>query len=253
MPLPAASNTVWPSTSISTSPETMIEKLLRLNMMMANLGRARWHELLNHTELIIVHQIPGIAIDSPAIVLGILPADRARQIRIRMGRTGMHRGARTRGGFDFLCHTFSSPSHQCNLVAMSEPTNSAASDSNSAHSNSVHSNSGPNPKRELLRHTLATLAYRGGKAVRSAPRGFADFQAGAGVRAPGQILAHIGDLLDWGLSIARAGSNWHDSKPLPWEQESEQIFRRPEEVRRLSGFERAPAGLSRKNVSGSGG
>ena len=25
------------------------------------------------------------------------------------------------------------------------------------------------PKRELLRHTLATLAYRGGKAVRNAP------------------------------------------------------------------------------------
>lgn len=75
-----------------------------------------------------------------------------------------------------------------------------------------------------MRHTLATLAYRGGKAVRNAPTGFADFQAGEGVRAPGRILAHIGDLLDWGLSIAQGRRTWHDSKPLPWEQETERFF-----------------------------
>jgi hypothetical protein len=54
--------------------------------------------------------------------------------------------------------------------------------------------------RDFLRHTVATLAYRGGKAVRNAPAEFADFQ-GAG-RSPRQILAHIGDLLDWSLSMA---------------------------------------------------
>ena len=53
--------------------------------------------------------------------------------------------------------------------------------------------------RELLRHTLATLAYRGGKAVRNAPDGFAEFRAGDNVRTLVQILAHIGDLFDWGL------------------------------------------------------
>jgi len=108
---------------------------------------------------------------------------------------------------------------QCNLVGMREPTNSNPTDSNS-----VDFNSAIDPKRELLRHTLATLAYRGGKAVRHAPEGFADFQAGAGVRAPGQILAHIGDLMDWGLSIAQGRRTWHDSKPLPWEQEVERFF-----------------------------
>ena len=59
------------------------------------------------------------------------------------------------------------------------------------------------PKRELLRHTLATVAYRGGKAIRNAPSGFGDFRAGEGGRTAGEILAHIGDLLDWALSIAR--------------------------------------------------
>jgi len=76
----------------------------------------------------------------------------------------------------------------------------------------------------MLRHTLATLAYRGGKAVRNTPGGFAEFQAGAGVRAPGQILAHIGDLLDWGLSIAQGRRTWHDSKPLSWDQEVDRFF-----------------------------
>jgi hypothetical protein len=80
------------------------------------------------------------------------------------------------------------------------------------------------PKRELLRHTLSTLAYRGGKAGRNAPEGFAVFQADEGVRAPGKILAHIGDLMDWGLSIAMGNRTWHDSKPLAWEPECERFF-----------------------------
>lgn len=86
----------------------------------------------------------------------------------------------------------------------------------------------PNPnsdsRRELLRHTLATLAYRGGKAVRHAPDGFAEFQAGEGTRTPGQILAHVGDLMDWALSIAMGQRQWHDSKPLPWEREVARFF-----------------------------
>lgn len=79
-------------------------------------------------------------------------------------------------------------------------------------------------RRELLRHTLATLAYRGGKAVRNAPDGFGEFQAGEGARTPGQILAHVGDLMEWGLSIAMGKRKWHDSKPLPWEQEVGRFF-----------------------------
>ncbi len=84
--------------------------------------------------------------------------------------------------------------------------------------------SNPDPKRELLRHTVATLAYRGGKAVRNAPVGFAQFRAGESTRSPGEILAHIGDLLDWGLSMANGNRQWHDSEPLPWDQEVQRFF-----------------------------
>jgi len=82
----------------------------------------------------------------------------------------------------------------------------------------------PDEKRQLLRHTLATLAYRGGKAVSSAPAGFDQFRAGDKTRTPGQILAHIGDLLDWALSLAKDQQKWHDSTPLPWEKEVARFF-----------------------------
>jgi hypothetical protein len=91
---------------------------------------------------------------------------------------------------------------------------------------SATSNSHTNfdPKRELLRHALASLAYRAGKAVRDAPAGFADFHAGEGVRTPGQILAHIGDVFDWALSLAKGKQVWRDSKQLPWEKEVGRLF-----------------------------
>lgn len=82
----------------------------------------------------------------------------------------------------------------------------------------------PDPARAVLRHTLATLAYRGGKAVRNAPAEFADFRAGETTRTPAQILAHIGDLMDWALSIARGQQAWHDSKPLSWNRETDRFF-----------------------------
>jgi len=80
------------------------------------------------------------------------------------------------------------------------------------------------PRRTLLRHTLATLAYRGGKAVRDVPPGYASFEAGPGTRTPLQILAHVGDLMDWGLSIARGKQAWHNASPLPWDDEVARFF-----------------------------
>jgi hypothetical protein len=73
--------------------------------------------------------------------------------------------------------------------------------------------------RDLFRHTLATLAYRGGKTLRSTPEGFAALKVGETTRTPGEILAHVGDLLDWALSMAEGRTAWSDSKPLAWPDE----------------------------------
>ena len=69
---------------------------------------------------------------------------------------------------------------------------------------------------EMLRHTVATLAYRGGKALRGAPETFSAFRAAEGTRTPGEILAHISDLLDWAISLANGAQKWQNSAILPW-------------------------------------
>ena len=78
--------------------------------------------------------------------------------------------------------------------------------------------------RTLLRHTLATVAYRGGKAVRGAPAGFAEFKVGDSSRTPGQILAHISDLYDWALTMANGPQRWNNSTPLVWDDECARFF-----------------------------
>ncbi len=80
-------------------------------------------------------------------------------------------------------------------------------------------------KREMLRHTVATLAYRGAKAVRGAPDSFAPFKANESARTPAQILAHMGDLFDWALSIAVGAEAWSNAEPLPWDQEVARFHR----------------------------
>lgn len=76
----------------------------------------------------------------------------------------------------------------------------------------------------FLRHSLATLAYRGGKTLKGAPADFASFRASEGTRTPAEILAHIGDLFDWALAIADGRMEWHDSAPLPWPDEVVRFF-----------------------------
>ncbi len=77
------------------------------------------------------------------------------------------------------------------------------------------------PQSDLFRHTLATLAYRTARALENAPVSFAEFD-GAGL--PIQILAHMGDLFDWALSMAQGKPAWHNSQPLAWAEEQQQFF-----------------------------
>src|SRR5689334_19036411 len=75
-------------------------------------------------------------------------------------------------------------------------------------------------KVEMLRHTLATLAYRAGKALRGAPPEFATY----GDRTPGQILAHLSDLLEWALSIVDGRQVWRNSEVGAWDADVARFF-----------------------------
>jgi hypothetical protein len=71
---------------------------------------------------------------------------------------------------------------------------------------------------EILRHGLAVIAYRGAKSVRGTPDSFANFDAGGGV-TPLRILSHIGDLMEWALSIAQGSQRWNTAEPAGWTRE----------------------------------
>ena len=77
-------------------------------------------------------------------------------------------------------------------------------------------------KRELLRHTLATVAYRAARALEGAPDHFAGFTAAG--RLPVQILAHMGDLFDWALNMALGQERWRDTQPRAWAEEQQRFF-----------------------------
>ena len=82
----------------------------------------------------------------------------------------------------------------------------------------------PTPSQDgriaMLRHAVATLAYRGGKALRGAPAEFANY----GTRTPGEILAHVCDLFDWALSIADGKEKWRNSQPQTWNADVARFF-----------------------------
>ena len=78
--------------------------------------------------------------------------------------------------------------------------------------------------REFLRHTAATLAYRAAKTMRGTPATFAGFQPGPATRTPVEIVAHMGDLLDWALAMAKGEPRWNTSTPQAWEPECARFF-----------------------------
>lgn len=78
--------------------------------------------------------------------------------------------------------------------------------------------------REHLRHTLATLAYRAGKAFGGAPASFAAFEVGEATRTPLEILAHMGDLMAWALTQAHGEERWAPVAPVTWDAEVERFF-----------------------------
>lgn len=78
--------------------------------------------------------------------------------------------------------------------------------------------------RSFLRHALATVAYRAGKTVRGTPEEFARYRSSPESPTPLEILAHMGDLMDWTLRTVQGEARWTTATPLPWEQEIARFF-----------------------------
>ncbi len=76
----------------------------------------------------------------------------------------------------------------------------------------------------LLRHTVATLAYRCSRAVDNAPAEFGAFRASPKTRTPCEILAHMGDLFDWAVQLADGKHAWNNSPALEWSAAVDRFF-----------------------------
>jgi hypothetical protein len=85
-------------------------------------------------------------------------------------------------------------------------------------------NANTDPSRALLRHTIATLSYRAGKAVRNAPGHFTDFRVSPDTRSAGEILAHMCDLFDWAFALAEGEHRWSDVPPQSWSADCDRFF-----------------------------
>lgn len=77
---------------------------------------------------------------------------------------------------------------------------------------------------EMFRHCIATMAYRAVKILRDIPENFSTFHFDGKSRTPVEILAHMGDLIDWALSMAKGKSVWHGSVSQDWDGEVARFY-----------------------------
>jgi hypothetical protein len=78
--------------------------------------------------------------------------------------------------------------------------------------------------RGAVRHLAATLAYRAAKVLRDAPDGFGAATFGSSARRPVQIVAHMGDLMAWAITLARGEHVWTAGGGDDWDVEVGRFF-----------------------------
>lgn len=78
--------------------------------------------------------------------------------------------------------------------------------------------------RDVVRHCLATLAYRAAKVLRDVPPDFPQFAIGDPTRRPLQIVAHLADLMAWGVTTTEETIRWVPGGGGDWDVEVARFF-----------------------------
>ena len=78
--------------------------------------------------------------------------------------------------------------------------------------------------RELMRHAIAVIAYRGGKPLRNAPETFAEFKLGEGGNTPLVLVSHLADLMEWALTHLEGQPRFPNRKPTAWQPEVDRFY-----------------------------
>ncbi len=104
--------------------------------------------------------------------------------------------------------------------------------------------------RTVLRIIVATLAYRAAKVLRDVPAGFDTATFGDATRRPVQIVAHLGDLLVWAVTLARGDYAWKAEGSGDWDVEVRRFFAGLAELDRELSKEGAFRGSIEKLIQG---
>ncbi|MBL8768326.1 MAG: hypothetical protein JNL94_13205 [Planctomycetes bacterium] len=76
---------------------------------------------------------------------------------------------------------------------------------------------------QQIRHLIATIGFRASRVLLDAPDAFGAFEAGAGIRPPAQLLAHVNDVL--GSAHARlVGIEFVRTVDADWRTEVDRTF-----------------------------
>ena len=78
--------------------------------------------------------------------------------------------------------------------------------------------------RLIVRHLAATLAYRAAKVLRDTPPEFASASFGSVTRQPVRIVAHLADLMSWGVTMTRGEYVWKAGGGDDWDKEVNRFF-----------------------------
>src|SRR5215467_12928311 len=78
--------------------------------------------------------------------------------------------------------------------------------------------------RAVVRHLAATLAYRAAKVLRDVEPGFAHTSFGDATRKPVSIVAHLGDLIAWAISVTHGAYEWRPEGTGDWNAEVARFF-----------------------------
>jgi len=87
----------------------------------------------------------------------------------------------------------------------------------------------------MLRHAIAVVRHRAGKALAGVPPEFGAFAAGAGVKTPGELVAHLAELFAWVLELANGTGRWRRLEVLGWEADVARFWEKLEAVEAFDG------------------
>lgn len=81
-----------------------------------------------------------------------------------------------------------------------------------------------NTLRAMVRHLIATLAYRASKVLRDVPSSFQTASFGSATRRPVLILSHMADLMAWARTMVAGNVQWKAGAGEDWRVEQQRFL-----------------------------